>query len=663
MPTGPPGPEIAIMPSTRLARPAAPTAVPPSTEPPRPLRLVAGALLCGALLAAPPLPGASAGDALAAPVSEQIMVDQFGYRPHSAKLVIFARPQVGQNAGTPYAPPAMAAVRNLDSGLVAASVALAPWAAGKVSASAGDQVWYADISAVEQPGTYVIEDGTNHVRSYPFRIAADVYAPVLKAAVRMYFYQRCGGDVPEANGGAAWHHPACHLAEGQDRVAQLYIDGVAKGQPRDVHGGWHDAGDYNKYVPFTGVVIPALVLAYELNPAAFGDDWNIPESGNGIPDLLDEVKWECDWLCRMQLEDGSACNRVTERESRSGVTPDLDSHHVRYYTQPTSWATATLASDLACFARVIRRFPSQAAYAATLKAAAERAWAWLGAHPDMTPADGRDHGRPSEAADAQCDNGKDGDLERRVWAALQLGMLDPGTPAYLEFVRKGRKDVLQPCFVQYALSPGADPGLAGEIRAGMKRFADERVAQLKAQTDAYRAWLPGYWWGCNEFKAEYGFRALFAERLKAAPASDGDYHAAAEEYLHYLHGRNPLCQCYLTNMGAKGAKTTAGKSIMRPFHTWFGNKSAWDGPDSLGPPPGYLVGGPNPSTDGGGAPTWLVPPAGQPAEKSFKDWNTTWNDAHQENENCWAFTEPAIYYQANYVLLLAQFVGAAADAH
>jgi hypothetical protein len=52
-----------------------------------------------------------------------------------------------------------------------------------------------------------------------------------------------------------------------------------------------------------------------------------------------------------------------------------------------------------------------------------------------------------------------------------------------------------------------------------------------------------------------------------------------------------------------------------------------------------------------------VPPSGQPSEKSFKDWNTTWNDAHHENENCWAFTEPAIYYQARYVLLLAQFVG------
>ncbi len=63
--------------------------------------------------------------------------------------------------------------------------------------------------------------------------------------------------------------------------------------------------------------------------------------------------------------------------------------------------------------------------------------------------------------------------------------------------------------------------------------------------------------------------------------------------LHFLHGRNPLCQVYLTNMGPKGANAGAGKSIMRPFHTWFAEKSPWSGPDSLGPAPGLLVGGPN----------------------------------------------------------------------
>ena len=57
-----------------------------------------------------------------------------------------------------------------------------------------------------------------------------------------------------------------------------------------------------------------------------------------------------------------------------------------------------------------------------------------------------------------------------------------------------------------------------------------------------------------------------------------------------------------------------------------------------------------------GAPAWLSPPAHEPPSKAFKDWATAWNPAHQANENSWAFTEPAIYYQARYVLLLSQFV-------
>jgi hypothetical protein len=577
------------------------------------------------------------------------MVDQFGFRPRADKIIIFANPQEGQNANVKYVPPAKASVRKLDNGADVLTVDLKAWNEGKTEKTSGDKVWYADISALREPGSYYMYDAENRVRSYSFRIDKNVYLPVLKAAVRMYFYQRCGGDVPEANAGV-WHHPPCHCAENQDKAAQLYIDGQARGQPRDVHGGWHDAGDYNKYVPFTLDVIMCLLMAYEFNPAAFTDNWNIPESGNGIPDLLDEVKWECDWLLRMQMPDGSVCNRVTERTSKGGVSPDQDNKHERYYTQPTSWATATLAADLAYFSRIIAKFPAQAEYAKKLRSSAEKAWAWLEQHPEMLPADGKDNGRPSEAADASCDK-KESDTERRVMAALQLWMLDPQAK-YEEVFKKWRKDWLALSLVQYALSPKADPALAAEVKTAVKKFADERVHHLKSNTDAYRAFLPGYWWGCNQTKAEYGYRAIFAAKLGVDPNSTAAYRTVAEEYVHYFHGRNPLCLVYLTNMGKKGADVGAGKSSMSPFHTWFGSKSPWDGPDSLGPAPGFLVGGPN-SYD---APKWLVPPAGQPPEKAYKDWNKGWNDEHKENENSWSFTEPAIYYQARYILLLSQFV-------
>ena len=118
-----------------------------------------------------------------------------------------------------YSPPARATVRRKNGGATVLTVALEPWGGGKTDKTSGDKVWYADISPLNTPGTYYVYEAKNRVRSDDFRIADDVYLPVLKAAVRAYFYQRCGGDVPEANGGT-WHHPACHLAAGQDRSAR-----------------------------------------------------------------------------------------------------------------------------------------------------------------------------------------------------------------------------------------------------------------------------------------------------------------------------------------------------------------------------------------------------------------------------------------------------------
>ena len=145
------------------------------------------------------------------PVSEQIMVDQFGFRPQSEKIIIFANPQEGQNAGTHYTPSARATVRREKDGSEALTVELQQWGGGRTDKASGNKVWYADISALRTPGAYYVYDAGNHVRSYGFRVADDVYLPVLRTAVRAFFYQRCGGDVPEANGGT-WHHPACHVA-------------------------------------------------------------------------------------------------------------------------------------------------------------------------------------------------------------------------------------------------------------------------------------------------------------------------------------------------------------------------------------------------------------------------------------------------------------------
>jgi hypothetical protein len=84
------------------------------------------------------------------------------------------------------------------------------------------------------------------------------------------------------------------------------------------------------------------------------------------------------------------------------------------------------------------------------------------------------------------------------------------------------------------------------------------------------------------------------------------------------------------------------------FHEWFRHGSIWDNArtSECGPPPGFLTGGPNANYTGS-----LSPPAGQPRQKAYRDWNTGWP------ENSWEITEPGIYYQAAYVKLLSAFRG------
>jgi hypothetical protein len=94
---------------------------------------------------------------------------------------------------------------------------------------------------------------------------------------------------------------------------------------QDLHGGWWDAGDFNKYTSWGASDAIELLHAYAESPSAFSDDTNIPESGNGVPDVLDEVKWELDWLTRMQSADGSVLSVVNEPAAKSptfGGSPD-----------------------------------------------------------------------------------------------------------------------------------------------------------------------------------------------------------------------------------------------------------------------------------------------------------------------------------------------------
>ena len=160
------------------------------------------------------------------------------------------------------------------------------------SKGAGENVVRGDFSALKEEGTYRIEDATG--ASYEFKVGDKVYNDLLKDAFRFLYTQRCGIEIEEKYAGS-YAHRACHTGEAT-------IHGT--NNKKKVTGGWHDAGDYGRYVVPGAVTVADLFLAYEdarsLWDSKWGDSLDIPESGNGIPDILDEAKYELDWMLMMQ---------------------------------------------------------------------------------------------------------------------------------------------------------------------------------------------------------------------------------------------------------------------------------------------------------------------------------------------------------------------------
>ncbi len=592
-------------------------------------------------------------------VSEQIIVDQFGWDTFNAKkVVLFADPISGQNASIAYTPGASFQVRRVSDDSVAFTGSTASWKAGATDSVSGDKVWSGDFSSITESGNFYVYDPANNLRSYPFALNNHVYDDVMKTSIRTFFYQRTGTAISTANGGN-WTHAIDHVGPNQDTQAKLWqtaSGGAVSGSPvRDVSGGWFDAGDYNKYVPYTTTVLWNLLQAFEWKPTAFRDDTNIPESGNTVPDILDEIKYELEWLRKMQLSNGSVMNRVANATYNSGNFDPATDTQPRYYTAATTWATASFAASLAHASRVFAPYDSVfPGYSTTLRTAAENAWAYLQATANMTPSSGRDgggsNGNTGTLAATEADSTADDDKRLRVLAAAEL-YKTTGSATYKTYFEANYKNAntthagfqplldgtphfdaslaldLNHAYVTYASTAGANTTIVNEIKAALLNNLDESWLQLGEYnngTDPYRAfmWTGHYGWGSNQLKAEWANILLYAINLGVgSTAQRTQAREAAGEYLHYFHGRNPLSEVYLSNMGAKGANLGGDKSPVQVYHSWFGDGSSkYDGANSTyGPIPGYLVGGPNQYFTGVTSTNQpIAPPTGEPPMKAFR---------------------------------------------
>ncbi|HRU39537.1 MAG TPA: glycoside hydrolase family 9 protein, partial [Candidatus Goldiibacteriota bacterium] len=244
-----------------------------------------------------------------ASVTDMIVVDQIGYRTTAEKYFMIKDPITGYDSAITYVPGASVQLRRTSDNAVMQTINLTAWNSGATDTTfSGDRVWQGNFTSFTTPGIYHIYDPTNNTVSYNFEIGDSVYNAALAASVKSYFYNRSNINITATHGGT-WTHALDHTQQLTARLYDASLGGdQGAGTARDITLGWFDAGDYRKYTSWMAPVIWDLAYAYEWYPTRFPDNTGIPESGNGVPDILDEIKYELDWMLKMQ-ETNSASPR------------------------------------------------------------------------------------------------------------------------------------------------------------------------------------------------------------------------------------------------------------------------------------------------------------------------------------------------------------------
>ncbi len=595
-------------------------------------------------------------------LSPLIHVDQFGYLPEGEKIAVFSDPQEGFDAQESYVPSSEIQIVDAMSGDVVFTGVPQAWQGGVVDPQSGNKVWRMDFSSLTTEGSYYLLDAQQNLRSAVFDISPQVYDGILQTALKAFYYERCGVAKEAAYAGDNWADVPCHLA---DTACRFVLAPNDISLEKDVSGGWHDGGFYLKTVNNAFYPVHLLLSAYRRKPELWSDAVGIPESGNGLPDILDEVKWELDWLMKMQLPDGQVLMKVSKYGWAGESPPSADGIYQRFYGPAQSSATRRFSSMLAHAAVVFseRPEPEWQTYADTLIARAEAAWFWVAAHPGYSQYD-----------DVGFDNDNPEIEEYQQEAALTLAALylyaATGSQLYKNFFELRYTDlnpvdwyywypwegIIQDALLFYLDLPDPTPSVETEIRQSfvesMVQNNTDLLQAFLSDSCAYLSYVPDYGWLSNLIKLNTA--RLYAQALQYGMDTvnyASAYLQAVQRYLYYLHGLNPLNKTFVSNMSAYGAEN----SCREIFHYWFYDDTPWDNAETspYGPAPGFVVSGPNhyyePDESYGGV---ISPPQFQPPMKSYLDWNTNWP------ENSWFVSLADLEIQAAYVRLLAEFASA-----
>lgn len=460
---------------------------------------------------------------------KRIFINQCGYQPYMEKLVTFNSTGIDKPVGF--------SVLKSDGTSVYSGTA----AKRADNPSAKEVNYIGDFSEVTAPGRYYITaDG--YGESDTFEIGADVYNDVFQKASAFFYLQRCGCAIPKRAGGI-YSHDACHtepaVVYGSDRRI-------------DVSGGWHDAGDYGRYIAPAAMAVAQLMYAYEENKGLsslyLSPDSEINDTKPSP--FLDEIKYELDWMLKMQDSDGKLFHKVSCRSFCGFIMPDMEKEEL-VISPPSVTATADFAAAAAMASRLYRK--ADAEFSDTLANASKRAYE---AMRSMTLEGGFKN--PPEISTGEY--GDACDTDERYWAAAELYKTFGDEQYRKDFEQLASEKIYHGYGWEDMGSYGnrayitcgypVDAELAERIKASMLELADELLANTLSDGYGVSLTADGYIWGSNLYAACNGIHLYDAYKL----TNDTKYLNAAAQQLHYLLGRNPMGLCYLTGCGTDAVK-------------------------------------------------------------------------------------------------------------
>lgn len=464
------------------------------------------------------------------------------------------------------------------------------------SSFSSEKSYRIDMSSITKPGTYTLE--INKTKA-TFVVKKDALDDLCRAGIKAFYYQRSGMPI-DAKYAGQWSRPAAHM----DTEVLVHPSAATSTRPAGTKisspKGWYDAGDYNKYIVNSAFAIGQMLNVYPLTEEYLRNlEVNIPESGNYVPDFLNELYYNLEWMLTMQDEDGGLYHKLTDPNFDPFVMPK-DCHQTRYVVQKTTCASLDFAACMAMASRIYapyeRQFPG---FSQKALDAAKKAYIWALKNPEVYYRQNELNKKYTPqiyTGTYDDENAKD----ELFWASVEL-YLATGNDVYMQEIEANKpKNIIVPVWgnvgalglTSWLMNWNCSTKLRTPEVIPMEEFAKNKLVEWAnnyIENSGKSMYLAPFgnkksdfhWASMAEGAATEAILLLQAYKV----TKDKRYLINARRNADYMLGRNPLGMCFITGFGKK--------SPMNPHH----RISSADGIKE--PIPGLLVGGPNATANEG----------------------------------------------------------------